>query len=201
MTVQLSHALSERYIDSSGECVVVAHGKAKGISEPVTVKLRAERSPKIVNVDDRGRQVAFEDFLNECAVLQDSSNSGHTPRFLGAGTVQQDSSMPYPDGYIHTIVMSTVPGENVGQILLDLSERERNIIRDQLASVLEYMRQKGWYYSDPKPGNLMYLVDLESAILPDKVEDRITPTSNIVEMFGVWDEYARRSDRRIKPWV
>jgi hypothetical protein len=45
--------------------------------------------------------------------------------------------MPYPGGYIRVLVMSKVPGQNVGQILLDLSEEERNIIRNQLVSVLE----------------------------------------------------------------
>ncbi|KAI9766341.1 MAG: hypothetical protein M1840_006605 [Geoglossum simile] len=213
MTVQLSHGLSEHYVDNLGECVIVAHGNATGIDQPVTVKLRADvidlsltrRSPKLVDVDDHDRHVAFEDFVSECAALEDSTDSGHTPRLLSAGTIQQDSSMPYPDGYLRAIVMSTVPGQNVRRILLDLSDHERDTIRDQLASVLEYMRQKGWYYSDPKPENLIYLVDLASAILEDKVGDRITPESNIVEMFGVWDEYARRSDRslslRINPWA
>ncbi|KAI9782256.1 MAG: hypothetical protein M1839_005370 [Geoglossum umbratile] len=196
MTVQLSHALSERFVDNLGECVIVACGKANGGG--VTAKLRAERSPKMVNVDDHDRGVAFTDFLSEWAALQDSSGSGHTPRLLYAGITKQDSSMPYPGGYIHAIVMSTVPGQEVGRILLDLSESERDTIRDQLASTLEYMRQKGWYYSDPKPENLIYLVDLASARMLDKphldelVGDKITPESNIVEMFGVWDEYARR---------
>ncbi|KAI9770960.1 MAG: hypothetical protein M1840_002664 [Geoglossum simile] len=135
MTVRLSHGLSEHYVDNLGECVIVAQGKATGIDETVTVKLRAD--PKLVRVDDRNRHVAFEDFVLECAALEDSTDSGHTPRFLGAGTTWQDSSMPYPDGYIHAIVMSTVPGQNVQQILLDLSESERDTIRVQLASVLE----------------------------------------------------------------
>jgi hypothetical protein len=91
----------------------------------------------MVDVDDHDRDVAFDDFVSECAALQDSGDSGHTPRLLGAGTMQQDSSMPYPGGYIHAIVMSTVPGQNVRRILLDLSESERDTIRVQLAGVLE----------------------------------------------------------------
>jgi hypothetical protein len=47
--------------------------------------------------------------------------------------------MPYPGGYIRVIIMSKLPGQNVRHILLDLSEQERSIIRDQLASVLEYV--------------------------------------------------------------
>jgi hypothetical protein len=95
------------------------------------------RSPNLVNADDHDPQVAYEDFVNEWAALEDSSDSGHTPHVLYAGVTKQDSSMPYPGGYLHVIVMSTVPGQNVGRVLLDLSGSERDTIRDQLTSTLE----------------------------------------------------------------
>ncbi|KAI9767635.1 MAG: hypothetical protein M1840_005506 [Geoglossum simile] len=183
MTVQLSRMLSERFVDNLGECVIVACGRAQGID--VIVKLRAD--PKVVNVDDHDRGVALTDFLSEWAALEDSSGSGHTPRPIYAGATTQDSSMPYSSGYIRAIIMSTVPGQEVGRILLDLSESKQDTIRRQLASTLEYMRKKGWY-----------LVDLASARILDKshldelVGDEVTPESNVVEMFGVWDDYARR---------
>ncbi|KAI9776853.1 MAG: hypothetical protein M1839_009301 [Geoglossum umbratile] len=91
----------------------------------------------IAGIDDHVRKVAFENFLIECAALEDSTGSGHTPRFLNAGTLRQDSFMPYPSGYMHAIVMSTVPGQNVREILLNLSEDERDSILEQLAGVLE----------------------------------------------------------------
>ena len=90
-------------------------------------------------VDAHDREVAKREFANEWLALEDLSDSGHTPRYLTFGEILQDYSMPYPDGYVRVLVMSKVPGQNVRQILLDLSEEERFIIRDQLASVLEWV--------------------------------------------------------------
>jgi hypothetical protein len=94
------------------------------------------------DVDDLDRQMALEHFASEIVALEDSSDSGHTPRFIAYDDTLQDHSMPYPGGYIHVIIVSKLPGQNVRRILLDLSEQERSIIRDQLASVLEYVGLK-----------------------------------------------------------
>ena len=93
----------------------------------------------VTDLDDHDRQVALKHFANEIAALEDSSDSGHTPRFLAYDDTCQDHFMPYPGGYIRAIIMSKLPGQNVRQILLDLNEQERSIIRNQLASVLEYV--------------------------------------------------------------
>jgi hypothetical protein len=43
-----------------------------------------------------------------------------------------------------------------------------------------------------------FLVDPESAVYQgEEVGDRITSESNIVGLFGVWNKYARRSDRSL----
>jgi hypothetical protein len=42
ITVQLTRVLSERDVDSLGECIIVALGKTEGISEFVVVKMRVE---------------------------------------------------------------------------------------------------------------------------------------------------------------
>jgi hypothetical protein len=102
-------------------------------------KLTRLNPTTVTDIDDHDRQVALKGFASEIAALEDSSDSGHTPRFLAYEDTFQDRFMPYPGGYIHVIVMSKLPGQNVRQILLDLSEQERSIIRDQLASVLEYV--------------------------------------------------------------
>jgi hypothetical protein len=93
----------------------------------------------VADIDNHDRQVALKHFASEIAALEDSSDSGHTPRFLAYDDTCQDHFMPYPGGYIRVIIMSKLPGQNVRHILLDLSEQERSIIRDQLASVLEYV--------------------------------------------------------------
>ena len=89
----------------------------------------------VTDIDDHDRL----GFASEIAALEDSSDSGHTPHFLAYDKAFQDHPMPYPGGYIHVIVMSKLPGQNVRQILLNLSEQERSIIRDQLARVLDYV--------------------------------------------------------------
>ena len=84
--------------------------------------------------------MALRHFASEITALEDSGDCGHTPRFLAYDDTFQDNFMPYPGGYIRVIIMSKLPGQNVRQILLDLSEQERSVIRDQLASVLEYVK-------------------------------------------------------------
>jgi hypothetical protein len=93
----------------------------------------------VTDISDHSRRVALENFASEIVALEDASDSGHTPRFLAYDDTCQDHFMPYPGGYIRVIIMSKLPGQNVRRILLDLSEQERSIIRDQLASVLDYV--------------------------------------------------------------
>jgi hypothetical protein len=163
ITVQLTSVLSERDVDSLGQCVIVALGKTKGISELVVVKMRVEydiinlqsyglinvlNSPRLsseiaTDVDDHDREVALRNYAEEWLALGDMADSGHTPRCLTPrhdlidGEVEQDQFMPYPGGYIHALVMTKVPGRNVQEILLDLTEEERSTIREQLTDVLE----------------------------------------------------------------
>jgi hypothetical protein len=42
MTVQLIEELSERFLYSLGECIIVAHGKVEETDKLVTAKLRVE---------------------------------------------------------------------------------------------------------------------------------------------------------------
>jgi hypothetical protein len=93
----------------------------------------------IDDIDDHDRQMALEGFANEILALEDSSDCGHTPHLLAYDNPSQDHFMPYPGGYLRVIIMSKLPGQNVREVLLDLSEQERSIIRDQLTSVLEYV--------------------------------------------------------------
>jgi hypothetical protein len=99
-------------------------------------------SSEIAHVDDHDRDVALRNYAEEWLALGDMADSGHTPRCLTPrrlidGYAEQDQSMPYPGGYIHALVMTKVPGQNVQEILLDLTEEERSTIREQLMGVLE----------------------------------------------------------------
>ena len=76
-------------------------------------------------------------FLNEICALEDAESSGHTPRIIGSIFGQQSSEMPYPEGYLHLILMSFVPGENPAKIYNNLTTNDLWIIRTQLAQTLE----------------------------------------------------------------
>ncbi|KAI9767349.1 MAG: hypothetical protein M1840_005758 [Geoglossum simile] len=149
--------------------------------------------------DDSNREAAKRRFEDEWAALEELEGSEHTPHLLGYGVIKQDHSMPCPGGYIRALIMLEVPGQNVKEILLDLEDGERVIIETQLAKVLEYMRQKGWSFVDPKPGSLhwdrknekLYLIDLGGAIL-DKKEETIGVESRIVKLFMITSKWSRR---------
>jgi len=91
------------------------------------------------DVDDHDRDMAMGEFANQWLALEDLSDSGYTPHYLTGGQIQQDSSMPFPGGYIRALVMSRVPGQSVAQILFDLSKEEQLIVMDQFTSILEWV--------------------------------------------------------------
>ena len=55
---------------------------------------------------------------------------------------KQNEWMPYPGGQINYKVMTRVPGTDVDKIRDNLSARERQSIRSQLAKILEAMADK-----------------------------------------------------------
>jgi hypothetical protein len=90
-------------------------------------------SPKRVKgVDAHDREVAEIEFAKEWQALEELGDSGHTPCYITYGEISQDSSMPYPDGYIRILGMSRVPGQNIRTIMFDLGEEERLVIRNLL---------------------------------------------------------------------
>jgi hypothetical protein len=88
-------------------------------------------------VEENDQETALIDAATESIALEELVDSGHTPRCLACDKMRQDQSMPYPGSYIHILVMSKVPGQNVQELLLDLTEKERAIIRVQLTDLLE----------------------------------------------------------------
>ncbi|KAI9766684.1 MAG: hypothetical protein M1840_006328 [Geoglossum simile] len=208
-SIRLTKVLSRHQNHILDECVIVVLGE-NGVKEPLIAKLRVELDSNPVTydsdngseIDDSSREVAKSQFERELAALKELEGSGHTPHLRVHGVIEQDRSMPCPGGYIRALIMSKIPGQNVKEILLDLNEDERVMIETQLAEVLEYMRQKGWSFIDPKPSNLhwdgenkkLYLIDLGGAIPAEKTE-KIEPQSGIVQAFRITSQYSRRSQR------
>jgi hypothetical protein len=67
---------------------------------------------------------------------------GHGPQLLKVTKSKQNEWMPYPGGQINYKVMTRVPGADVDKIRDNLSARERQSIRSQLAKILEAMADK-----------------------------------------------------------
>ncbi|KAI9784308.1 MAG: hypothetical protein M1839_002369 [Geoglossum umbratile] len=145
-SIRLTRVLSQHLDSNLDECVIVALGVNRA-NEQLIAKLRIEVNPGHATgaddsdsgseVDDSGREVAKRRFEDEWAALKELEGSGHTPHLLVCGAIEQDRSMPYPGGYFRALIMSKIPGQNVGDILLDLEEDERVAIEAQLAEVLE----------------------------------------------------------------
>jgi hypothetical protein len=61
-----------------------------------------------------------------------------TPQFYGAAVFRQNRGFEYRGGYLHVLVMSTVPGRAVTEINKnDLTDEERVRVKMQLVEILE----------------------------------------------------------------
>ena len=76
-------------------------------------------------------------FHKELDCVEDAHGSSHTPAFVDYDLYYQTSSMPYPGGYIFLPAMSRVSGEDMSQIYRQLTSNQFDIIRVQLAHILE----------------------------------------------------------------
>ncbi|XHF98885.1 hypothetical protein AWENTII_002419 [Aspergillus wentii] len=76
-----------------------------------------------------------DNFLDEIELVKTVAQIGHGPQFIDQ--VSQRGGSPYPNGLVDFIVMSRVPGENVGEIFLDLTSAQLQSIKRQLTHILE----------------------------------------------------------------
>lgn len=80
---------------------------------------------------------AEEDYLEEVMLVEDVADLTHGPAFLGMVSQPAGPNYPYPDGMVHFILMSCVPGENLNRIYRDLQWWQLRSIRRQLSDILE----------------------------------------------------------------
>ena len=69
--------------------------------------------------------------MTECSTLEAADGSGHTPHYINEDIQEQASDMPYPNGYLHVLLMSFVPGLSPLAIYSDLTEDDLQLIRRQ----------------------------------------------------------------------
>jgi hypothetical protein len=83
---------------------------------------------------------AMGSFDAECLALRECQESGATPKFLAQDKLTQERNDIYPGGYLPVIVMYKVPSERIIEFLRDLTEGEKDTIRADVNSILEYVR-------------------------------------------------------------
>ncbi|KAJ9370116.1 hypothetical protein DTO282E5_5176 [Paecilomyces variotii] len=193
----IERVLSEKYVPEFVQRVAVFEAKKTDNQEKVILKLRFEMDPRPILESDRPTilEMAEDWFKEEVHCLESCQTENHaTPILYGKEElVQADPSDLYPGGYLHAIAMSKVPGSPV-TTFSKFSKKEINTIRQQLAGILEHMRQRGWYYDFPSKDHLFFergsmhtsLVGF-SGITPDD-PDEIEPTTEnsfAVRAFGL----------------
>ena len=77
--------------------------------------------------------------MEEAMLVEDVAELTHGPAFLGMVSQPAGPHYPYPDGMVHYIIMSCVPGKNLNRIYKDLRWWQLRSIRRQLADLLEYV--------------------------------------------------------------
>lgn len=82
------------------------------------------------------REIAYNDFLLECDLVEHIHAIGHAPKYLTHLTRKPGPGFPYQKGFVDYLVMSRVPGEPVGDIFINLPQELLESIRKQLAYIL-----------------------------------------------------------------
>ncbi|KAJ9293862.1 hypothetical protein DTO271G3_7489 [Paecilomyces variotii] len=193
---RLERLMAEKYDRHLVQRVALFEAKKSGAQETAVVKCRFQMDPDAILETDREAILimALNWFREEARCLQACETRDHrTPKFYGKEELVQGSQDLYPRGYMHVIAMSKVPGSPVTSFSR-FTWREIEIIRKQLAEILEYTRQKGCYYILPNKEDLFFdrtsmhtaLVGFAGLALDDNSNiDPITESSFEVTAFGL----------------
>ncbi|KAI9929432.1 hypothetical protein ASPWEDRAFT_172912 [Aspergillus wentii DTO 134E9] len=200
------------YLDLTG-LVQKIEGRPVKIEEQLTGSISDSQSellttvsslnPKWFSIEDpkENQDFAFDHFLHECDLVEIVHEIGHGPKYISHFSRKAGPKYPYPNGLVHFLIMSRVPGENVRDIFLGLSDEQLASIKRQLAYILEHMRQNGrtLYEQDPDflrydiPNDKLYLANFTffNIIDPD-LEDPITEQDVYVLTFKIWQRHLPR---------
>lgn len=81
---------------------------------------------------------------------------GHGPKHIRSSYCIQPAGLPYPGEKISFTIMERVPGEDVNDLIDQLSTEERGSIRTQLAKILQEMADKDRILLEQHPSFLRY---------------------------------------------
>lgn len=85
----------------------------------------------------RTKENAEWDWLEEIRLVEEVADIDGGPKYLYHVAQPQDPTFPFPGGNVFFIVMTRVPGVNLNHIYRDLTDRQLESIRLQLAHILE----------------------------------------------------------------
>ncbi|PLB53284.1 hypothetical protein P170DRAFT_351400 [Aspergillus steynii IBT 23096] len=185
--------------------------KARNIDNNIMslLKIRYQLDPEIFGFfGDENKEImeiAEEDFLFEVQAAMVLSEAGLGPQYINYERRTQPEWMPFPKGCVHVLVMKVPPGENLDEIRDDLTDRQLDSIRTQLAHILEIMRQNYNKMIQQHPSylnydvhtNKLYLVDLAGLGFTDPDDNTSFPIdeeSPYVEAFNLWREPYHKVD-------
>ncbi|KAL1984373.1 hypothetical protein VTN96DRAFT_9234 [Rasamsonia emersonii] len=169
---ELKEILSEKQSNEFNERWAVFQATKSGSTDAFVLKLRFQQNPSRLSQSkkDSIQVTAKRNFETECKALRVCSPTGVAPRFFHSEELRQNNTHPFPGGYLRVIVMSKVGGKSVIEILEDLYEEDRRIIRTQLILILE---------------SLVGLSRASKEMLPPEEGDPITENSIDVLAFGM----------------
>ncbi|PCG90354.1 Hypothetical protein PENO1_099550 [Penicillium occitanis (nom. inval.)] len=159
-------------------------------NQPLMLKITYDLNPKNPPIiDDVGEtvRVPYRHVCFEADLIDLVHSIGHGPQLLKFTKSKQNEWMPYPGGQINYKVMTRVPGADVDKIRDNLSARERQSIRSQLAKILEAVADKNRVLRTVDLSFLRYLVDLTHWAY-QIVQDEITVYSPFVLESGLWTD-------------
>ncbi|KAE8402541.1 hypothetical protein BDV37DRAFT_272842 [Aspergillus pseudonomiae] len=197
--LKLNEQLTEVLDDRMGQRHVLAFADDIKTEERYLVKIRYELNPKYFDFEDpeEEREIAIDHFSCEVDAAQRLSDAGYGPKYVAHWGQFQGSGWPFYGGAVFFLVMGTVPGEDVNEIRDELSDRQLDSIRSQLARILELMRTNGYKLYEQHPSFLrydkvadkLYLVDLTFIGFTDPNSETSIPVTEdnvYVEAFNIW---------------
>lgn len=79
----------------------------------------------------------MEDYIEEITLVEVVADIDHGPKYITHASQKAGPDLPCPNGGLHFIVMSRVPGEDLNDIYDSLNSDQLESIRSQLAYILE----------------------------------------------------------------
>ncbi|OJJ35854.1 hypothetical protein ASPWEDRAFT_112000, partial [Aspergillus wentii DTO 134E9] len=109
--------------------------------DPIMLKIRYDLPPESFGITDieETRERALDRFLEEVRLVEQVQEIGYGLAYIEHARQPAGPRFPYPGGNAYFIVMSRVPGEDLGRIFRQLSDNQLGGIRTQLAYILEYV--------------------------------------------------------------